>query len=620
MESQNFQVIADTLWVLIAAFLVFFMNTGFGCVEAGFCRAKNATNILGKNFVVFAISSLVFWAVGWTLMFGSGNSLVGLNGWFLSGSDNSPSTVVLTDVVKEDVKKQFSLDFDKDAKKHKKLIETIVAKTDPSTITEASFIEVPNKDDPEKKDKVYRVSVSVPEHGTFVKEYNANDFYWGSYSSISWSGIPLLAKFFFQLAFAATAATIVSGCVAERIHYGSFMIFAVFIAAFSYPITGHWIWGGGWLANFSDSIGFWDFAGSTVVHSVGGWAGLAGIILLGPRLGKYRPSGAVQPIPGHSMALAFLGGMILWLGWFGFNPGSTMAADPGSISHIVITTNLACAAGMLAATVLAWLLLGKPDFSMTVNGALAGLVAITAPCAWVTIPFAILIGLVGGILVVLAVVGFDKIKIDDPVGALSVHLVNGIWGTLAIGLFADPVAVGYGDAGPAAGLFVGGSASQLIVQLIGVLTVGAFTFVGSFIVWAIIKYTVGIRVSEEVEVQGLDITEMGMEAYNGFQVADPTEYTVLTLEPRAAKMPPEGKRFSVVIEGTENGDLRHAWSELCTPKEKVSEDFKAIYPHLTVMEGNRFRFRSGEPEAVRTHLETLLRGSLNKPVEARVEE
>ena len=228
-------IAVDTLWTLTAGILVFFMNAGFGCVEAGFCRAKNAVNILGKNFVVFGIASIAFWIVGWALMFGDGNSFLGLKGFLLHGPDNSPAT----------------------------------------------------------------------------------DAYTGVFSSISWTGIPLLAKFFFQLVFAGTAATIVSGCVAERIHYKSFMIFSFVLVAISYPITGHWIWGGGWLQN----LGMWDFAGSTVVHSVGGWAGLAGIILLGSRIGKYRRDGAVQPIPGHSMALAFLGGMILWLGWFGFNPG-----------------------------------------------------------------------------------------------------------------------------------------------------------------------------------------------------------------------------------------------------------------------------------------------------------
>ncbi len=426
-------VAVDTLWTLIAGILVFFMNAGFGFVEAGFCRAKNAVNILAKNFAVFGIASVAFWLVGWALMFGDGNAILGLNGLMVAGADNSPAT---------------------------------------------------------------------------------GDAYQGVYSSINWTGIPLLAKFFFQLVFAGTAATIVSGCVAERVHYRSFMIFTFVLVALSYPITGHWIWGGGWLAE----LGMWDFAGSTVVHSVGGWAGLAGIVLLGPRIGKYR-QGRVHPIPGHSMALAFLGGMILWLGWFGFNPGSTMGISGEgalAVSHIVVTTNLSCAMGLLTATITSWLVLGKPDFSMTVNGALAGLVAITAPCAFVTVPVSALIGLVAGVLVVFSVLFFDKVKIDDPVGALSVHLTNGIWGTLAIGLFATVAAPGGIDRD---GLFMGGGFGLLGSQLIGVLAVGAFTFLLALIVWGILKGVGGIRVDAEVETAGLDISEMGMEAYSEDSVA-----------------------------------------------------------------------------------------------------
>lgn len=425
-------IAVDTLWTLMTAFLVFFMNAGFGCLEAGFCRAKNAVNILGKNFVVFGISSIAFWIVGWAIMFGDGNDYLGTTGWFVAGDDNSPATF---------------------------------------------------------------------------------DAYVGDYSAINWTGIPLLAKFFFQLVFAGTAATIVSGCVAERIHYKSFMVFTVVLVAISYPITGHWIWGGGWLAE----MGFWDFAGSTVVHSVGGWAGLAGILVLGSRLGKYA-DGKRKVLPGHSMALAFLGGMILWLGWFGFNPGSTMGISgkaAETVAHIVVTTNFACAAGLMGATLTAWMLIGKPDFSMTVNGALAGLVAITAPCAFVDLWAAALIGLVAGILVVLSVLTFDGLRVDDPVGALSVHLTNGVWGTLAIGLFATTMAPGEIDRD---GLFLGGGLGLLRDQAIGVAVVGAFTFTLALVVWSIIKYTIGLRVGRDAEMRGLDLSEMGMEAYP----ADPT--------------------------------------------------------------------------------------------------
>lgn len=258
-------------------------------------------------------------------------------------------------------------------------------------------------------------------------------------------------------------------------------------------------------------MGMWDFAGSTVVHSVGGWAGLAGIIVLGPRLGKYKPDGSVHPIPGHSMALVFFGALILWLGWFGFNPGSTMAVNPQAIAHVAMTTNMACVAAVITFTIMAWMMLGKLDFSMTVNGALAGLVAITAPCAFVSVESSPLIGSIGGILVVPAVILFDKMKIDDPVGALSVHLVNGVWGTLSIGLFATKAAPGGGPDG----LFAGGGVESLIAQAAGVAAVGAFTFVLSLAVWYLIKAVLGLRVTADEELRGLDVSEMGMEANAG---------------------------------------------------------------------------------------------------------
>jgi ammonium transporter len=505
-DPWTMAVTVDTIWVLVTAFLVFFMNTGFGCVEAGFCRSKNAVNILAKNFVVFAISSLAYWLLGFAIMFGTGNDFLGTTGWLVQGADNSPVTASLATLVKADINTEYGIDLDDaaTAERYQGLIESIDEQSGKAGAETTST------------DQTVAVSLDIPDRDRFEKDYSAAEFYWGVYGAISWTGVPLFAKFFFQLVFAGTAATIVSGCVAERIHYRAFMFFTIFVVAISYPITGHWIWGGGWLA----SLGFWDFAGSTVVHSVGGWAGLAGILLLGPRIGKYR-DGKLQAIPGHSMALAFLGGMILWLGWFGFNPGSTMAisgAVAKDAAHIVVTTNLACSAGMLSATVLAWTMLGKPDFSMTVNGALAGLVAVTAPCAWITPIGSVIIGLIGGILVVVGVLAFDRLKIDDPVGALSVHLVNGIWGTLSIGLFANPEAVGY-SAGPEAGLFCGGGITQLLNQAIGVAAVGALTFGGSLIVWAIIKSTLGLRVEPQEEMRGLDLSEMGMEAYAPDSVA-----------------------------------------------------------------------------------------------------
>ena len=426
METK---VIVDTLWVLITGMLVFFMNLGFALVESGFARSKNTVNILSKNFIVFAISSLAFWAIGWGLMFGNGNGFIGLEGLYaIGGADNSPAT---------------------------------------------------------------------------------GDAYSGVYSSMSWATVPLLAKFFFQLVFAGTAATIVSGAVAERIKYISFIVFSFVLVAVMYPITGHWIWGGGWLA----AMGFWDFAGSTVVHSVGGWAALAGVMVLGPRIGKFK-DGKVNPIPGHNMTSAVTGALVLWLGWFGFNPGSTMAADPGAISRIIITTNSAGIAGVLTSTLVAWLLLGKPDLSMTINGLLAGLVAVTASCAYISVESSLIIGGIAGVIVVFAVIAFDKLKLDDPVGALAVHLANGIFGTICVGLFAQdqfmPNTTGNG-------LFFGGGASLLISQLTGIVAVGAFTFIVSYAVWYVIKLTLGVRVSEKEEYEGLDIGEHGMEAYPDFK-------------------------------------------------------------------------------------------------------
>jgi ammonium transporter, Amt family len=333
--------------------------------------------------------------------------------------------------------------------------------------------------------------------------------YKGVYSSINWTGVPLWTKFFFQLVFAGTAATIVSGAVAERIKFGSFYIFSFLMVGIIYPITGHWIWGGGWAAK----LGMFDFAGSTVVHSVGGWAALAGAMVLGPRIGKFSKDGKVLPLPGHSIAMATIGVFVLWFGWFGFNPGSTMAADAGAIGRIAVATNTAAAAAAIAASITAWMLLGKPDLTMILNGALAGLVAITAPCAFVSIPSSLIIGLVAGVLVVLAVLFFDKVKVDDPVGAVSVHLVCGVFGTLSVGLFAQDQ---FTPGTTGNGLFFGGGAGLLMAQLAGVIGVGAFVFVVSLVFWKILQATIGIRVVAEEEIEGLDVGEHGNIAYPDF--------------------------------------------------------------------------------------------------------
>ncbi|HOS35148.1 MAG TPA: ammonium transporter [Treponemataceae bacterium] len=303
----------------------------------------------------------------------------------------------------------------------------------------------------------------------------------------------------FQTVFAATAATIVSGAMAERTQFRAYVIYSFIITLVIYPISGHWAWGGGWLGG----LGFMDFAGSTVVHSVGGWAALIGAAILGPRTGKYTAEGKPNAIPGHNLPLGVAGVFVLWIGWFGFNPGSTVAAN-AEIGYIAMTTNLAAAMAAVVTMIITWIRYGKPDVSMTLNGALAGLVAITAGCNVVSFYGALAIGIVAGILIVFGVETVDKVfHIDDPVGAISVHLLNGVWGTLAIGLFATD----------GVGLFYGGGFAQLGVQALGVLAFGAWTVATTFILFTVLKKTVGLRVSVEEERIGLDVCEHGTSAY-----------------------------------------------------------------------------------------------------------
>jgi len=298
--------------------------------------------------------------------------------------------------------------------------------------------------------------------------------------------------FLFQGMFAATAATIVSGAVAERIRLDSFLIFSAIYLSFVYPIIGSWGWGGGWLKE----LGFYDFAGSTFVHSVGGWAALVGILLVGPRKGKYNGK-TVRAIMGHNMPLATIGMFLLWFGWFGFNGGSVLSADAASISYVCVTTTLAAVSGIMTSMITSWVIQKKPDLSMILNGCLAGLVAVTASADIISINGSIIVGAIAGLIVVLSVMGFDKLRLDDPVGALSVHLVCGIWGTLAVGLFTS---------------------KALYPQVIGIITISTFALLSSFLIFIVIKKTIGLRVSESEEVCGLDIGEHGMEAYSGFQI------------------------------------------------------------------------------------------------------
>ncbi|MBN1435561.1 MAG: ammonium transporter [Sedimentisphaerales bacterium] len=430
--EESMQMNLNIVWTCVAAFLVFFMQAGFAMVEAGFTRAKNAVNILMKNLMDFSIGTLVFFLLGFGLMFGVTSS-----GW-LGGSEFG-----LTNLL-----------------------------TNGDTVGDGS----------------------------------------------SWNYTFMI----FQTVFAATAATIVSGAMAGRTKFKSYLIYSVVICAVIYPIFGKWAWGSlllgddgaGWLENLS--TGFCDFAGSTVVHSVGGWLALAGAIVLGPRIGKYGPDGRPRAIPGHNLTLAALGVFILWFGWFGFNPGSTTVGD-GEIGRIAVTTNLAAAAGAVLAMITSWIIGKKPDASMALNGALAGLVAITAPCYTVTPMGAIMIGVIAGVLVVLSVIFIDTVlKIDDPVGAVSVHGVCGLFGTLACGLFNAEKVLGIGESN--GGLFYGGGFAQLGSQLIGAGSAFIWAFGLGFIMFSLIKVTVGLRVKPEEELKGLDISEHGMEAYSGFQI------------------------------------------------------------------------------------------------------
>lgn len=318
-------------------------------------------------------------------------------------------------------------------------------------------------------------------------------------------GIPTYGFWFFQAVFCATAATIVSGAVAERIKFIAYILFTIVITAFTYPVVVHWVWNGdGWLAQ----KGFIDFAGSTVVHGVGGWSALVGAWLLGARIGKYGKNGEVRAIPGHNIALGTLGTLLLWLGWFGFNPGSTLSGTTADIALIATTTMLAASAGTVGAMIVTWMRHGKPDLALTLNGALGGLVGITAGCAAVSPVGAIIIGLISGIILPLSVAFFDRVlKIDDPVGAISVHGVCGLFGTLAVGLFAMDT-----------GLFYGGGVTQLAVQATGVVAVLAWSLVLGFIAFKVIGLIVGLRVNPEEEMEGLDIGEHGMEAYGDFML------------------------------------------------------------------------------------------------------
>jgi ammonium transporter, Amt family len=400
----------NSLWVMLGAVLVILMIGGFILLETGSTRMKNAGHIAGKTILTFSISSIIFWAVGFGLIFGKGNALIGFSNFLYSGYDMD---------------------------------------------------------------------------------------------SLSLSGSVF---FLFQLAFAGISLTIAFGGFAERAKLSAYLVFAVLFSVIVYPPIAHWIWGGGWLAEHGKQ----DFAGSTVVHLTGAMAALAATILLKPRIGKYNKDGSANNLAGHNQVFTALSVLLLWVGWFGFNAGSTLSVDKGFFGFVAMNTNLAAAAGTIAAMIVSWIVLGKADVPMMLNGALAGLVAITASCAFVETWAAVLIGFIAGILVFYSIRFFEKIKIDDPIAALSVHGTAGVWGTLSNGFFATKELATVGKPG----LFYGGGLHQLGVQALGVFTCAAFAFIVSFILLAVMKKVMnGLRVTEEEEIIGLDMSEHGSYGY-----------------------------------------------------------------------------------------------------------
>jgi Amt family ammonium transporter len=435
MSTKELAFAASTIWVVVTAILVLFMQAGFAFLEAGLTRMKNVGHIAAKNVLILAIASIVYYLVGFGIAFGDGG-----NG-FVGGSGFVPTVDQLL------------------------------------TIGEAPF---------------------------------------------SWfAAVPAAAGYLFEVAFAAVSLAIVWGAMAERTRLWVYFVFGI-VFTLIYSLVSHWIWSGdGWLF----AKGMQDFAGSTVVHYQGALAGLAGALLLGPRIGKFV-GGKPQAIPGHNMAYTTLGVIILWFGWFGFNPGSTLSVDFGGIgffAYVALNTNIAAAAGVLGAVTTSWIVIKKPDLSMMLNGAIAALVAITAACAFVAPWAAIVIGFVAGVIVVVGSLLVERVGIDDPVGAIAAHGMSGVWGTLALGFLTVPKLaenLGTGQGG----LFYGGGFHQLGIQALGLLAVGAFTFTTSFVVLWLMKVTVGIRTEPEVEAAGLDVSEHGMWGYPEFYIPVPGGY------------------------------------------------------------------------------------------------
>ena len=475
-EVGHTKITVNFVWILLAGFLVMFMQAGFAFCETGFTRAKNASHTMAMNIMVYGIGLLGYWACGYALQMGGVGAVAALGGTGALASE-------------------------------------------------------------------YTVTIAGHTFGLFGTK--------GFFLSGDAYDVSVFGLFLFSMVFMDTAATIPTGAMAERWKWGSFVVYALFMSMFVYPIFGNWVWGGGWLSQLGKEFGLGhghvDFAGSSVVHLVGGVAAFAGARILGPRIGKYEKDGRVNSIPGHDMPMAILGVLILAFGWFGFNAGSTLAGGDLRITVVAVNTMLASAAGAVAAMVAITQLRGKPDLSFMANGMLAGLVAITAPCAFVNSTGAVLIGLIAGVLLVGATIFFEhRARIDDPVGAISVHGVNGAWGVIAVGLFADGT---YGQglngvAGGVRGLFYGGGMGQLTAELIGAVVCIAFAFTTFHVFFKAVGYMIGNRVPAAVELEGLDMAEVGVLAYPEFlpapvSVSTPPESMPIA-EPTAVPMLGDG--------------------------------------------------------------------------------
>jgi Amt family ammonium transporter len=544
-------------WLLLCGFLVFFMQAGFALMETGLTRAKNVAHTMAMNILVYALATAGFWACGFALMFGNYGSLDYL----------APG---------EALNAEWSL------------------------------------------------WIGGKEFGLF----GARGFFLAGMSSQA----GVLALFMFQLMFLDTAATIPTGALAERWKLSAFVAYSLVMSMVIYPVYGNWVWGNGWLsqlgAHWGLGHGHVDFAGSTVVHMTGGVGALVGAWMVGPRIGKFRADGFPNPLPAHNVPMYMLGTLILAFGWFGFNAGSVRSATDPNTARIAVNTILSSAAAALASVSYTWFRFGKPDPSFLCNGMLAGLVAITASCAYVQVWAAVVIGAAAGILVIASCFFVERIlRVDDPVGAVSVHGTVGVWGAIALGLFADGTYAPYerfnGVSGNLTGLFYGGP-GQLAAECIGVAANLIWVVPTTFATFWMVRRLIGNRVPASVEMQGLDVHELGTLGYITQDAKAPEARVFIPQmgEPRPALAPPETeRRYAVTIEGVEVTLLMNLWSDLCQARaDGPSPEFRAVYPHVTTVQGNRFRFRGGDPQVIRSQLERLFQQALNgSPVRTRLE-